>query len=58
MSDIILLFYYFILPCSEWSPRSGAMLAERSAAVLDHQASITVFMPRILFVCDTMHSLT
>lgn len=46
-------FSYFIILfclCSEWSPRSGAMLAERSVAVLDHQASIMVFMARILFV--------
>lgn len=31
-------------------PEVWGMLAECSAAVLDHQASIMVFMPRILFV--------
>lgn len=46
MSDIILLFYYFILPCSEWSPRSSRALCCRAGSA----GSIIVFMPRILFV--------
>lgn len=46
MSEIILLFYYFILPCSEWSPRSSRVLC----CCAGSPGSIIVFMPRILFV--------
>lgn len=51
MSDIIPLFY-FILFCLAQNGVQG--LAECSAAMLDRQASVTVFMPRILFVCQDL----